>query len=333
MSTVMLDHWGLITCLPYKLQNRKFDFKRKKDRELIDMCWQNFLTSIILWDDIFLDFSSFSYSCSLQSPNLRKTYTKFISTLNSEFDNTRIFNFIKNGSMPLDDGKANSSKRKAFMEEINQQYNDPLMRGLLLSGFDYLMKANYLGYNYLPHPYRTNVLHNSGLFQNNFIRTKYLEILDKKIENYTDEVNKLYGDKVITVDFPVLYKFLHDNAKNPKEELHIALSLRDDKNVIKFRNSMNKIENMLKNGNIYNLDASLKKVNEITDKLTNNIYNKKISFGVSLGLSPSFNIDFDNKDKVKSKLHTTFLYDIADFALKGNVKRKYKYIFDNSINT
>jgi len=195
--------------------------------------------------------------------------------------------------------------------------------GLIKRGIQYLLKANMLGFDYIPHPRRAAFLQQAGVFSNGFDRTRYLDILDEDVRKYMEEVNELMDYQLQTVCFPVLYKFIEANAGSSREELKVALELRENKNVKSFRESLDKIQKDYSEGNILSLGVSLKETKEICKTITGEMYMRPLSFSVSLGLSPSIDMNIDLAGRTQSKLHTTFLYDLASFALKGKPKNKY----------
>jgi len=288
----------------------KFDV----DSSELFLCQQNLLTATVLWDDIYINIDrtksndycaitrlheilgdeSFAHFISLDSYDIRdlsdsEIYNKLVDILTNNGD---IINF----------------KERSYM----------LWRGGL-----YLMKANSTGLAYLPHPYRAKLLYDSGIFPRKFDGRVYLDIIDKEVREYIEAINELAQFQLLSTSFPILYEFISKIAKDPLDEFRIALELREEKNVSLFRKSVNEISEEVKKGNIHALRASLMKTKEICDEITASLYKKPLSYGVSIGLSPSIEIGRDHNPKVASGFHTTFLSDLANFALKGDIAKHY----------
>ncbi|MBR3869014.1 MAG: hypothetical protein IKM66_06835 [Clostridia bacterium] len=323
MSKVMLDNWGMTECI-----NKRFDVKNNYDGyrhfnhygiddKITDACWQNFLTSCILWDDIYLMFDDSSFSLDLETPyfiNFAKQYISQNDFLHinkrrsiGKYDYYKIVNLYT---------RTQSDDLKDYDKE------------LLMRAYIYLSEANLSGYSYVPHPIRAKLLYDSQIFKKGFDRKLYLDIIDEEVDAYINYVNELCKNQLMTTSIPVLYKFISDNAKDVKEELDIAISLRNDKNVRKLRESLNEIEKEVSNGFLFNLAQSLLIVKDICNEITDTLYKKPLSTEISLGLSPAINIgcDFDVKTS-STALHTTFLYDITKYAIKGDLENRYKKYF------
>lgn len=337
MAEVLLDNWGLSECVNKNFREKNFyGYYNSGNKYVEDICWQNFLTSIILWDDVYMN----SSQNILRTPYSANTIfddclhsgtsmsTAAIYWLNTIFKNLSFVHTLEESSetMRLSENheinKLLETLKRTEFDKINSRH-----KALLILGYRYVIEANELGYNYLPHPERAEFLRKSGVFNQGFNRKIYMDILDNEVKKYIEDVNKLCNNSLFKTNFPVLYKFISENTSSPREEFMYALELRNDKNVVKFRESVNEIEKSLNNGNILELKRSLDCTKEICDAITTDIYKQPLSFGVSLGLSPALNINLDDKNKkrTKSSLHTTFLYDITKFAVTGKKGRRYKY--------
>lgn len=329
MSKVLLDNWELSTCAMVKLgaSKKNFDlwghghysyYDNDRIDKAVDICWQNLLTCIVLWDDIYLNYHDYNELYYFhRSRSLEKRYVnKLHSFITSSSEDPMFLHYLDRDSIP--EWSPQYEDLKMLYERIG--HNDRISREeifLLLRGYNYLIESNLLGYNYLPHPRRAELLYNSGIFQKGFDRKLYLDELDKGVKDFIDRVNELSNYQLKIVHFPVLYKFIHENSKNPEEELLMALSLRREKDVIKFRESLSTIEIELENGNYLGYAASIERVKEICDDITAKMYKKPISFEMSLALSPAINLGLEPQCRVKSKLHTTFLQKLANYSLTG----------------
>ena len=329
MSDVMLDNWGLSDCAWWHLERETGEREdielrrirqryyaenpmRKKDH---DICWQNMLTSLVLWDHIYINLHSTSYSADFLEMR------SFVNVMEKLTGNTDIFKVASVDVSHIN--YANVWKYVRAYEEILQEQRHTPYYDLLLRGIQYLLKANMMGFDYIPHPRRAAFLQQAGVFSKGFDRTRYLDILDEEVLKYMDELNELAGHQPTMVQFPVLYRFIEANASTSKEELKVALELRENKNVKAFRKSLDKIQKDYSEGNMLSVVSSLKETKDICNTIAGEMYRHPLSFNVTLGFSPSVDVNVDLPKRIRGKLHTTFLYDLAHFALKGNTKRKY----------
>lgn len=328
----MLDNWGLSDCAWWRLERetgKKEDITarrmrhqyfhespmRKKDHVI---CWQHMLTSLVLWDHIYLNFADSGPSRNYFEMN------SFINVMEQLVGETDIFKVLSPVAEHIRHGMgADLRKYKSLYDNLLREQGHNSNSELLSRGIIYLLSANVLGYDYMPHPRRAAFLQQAGVFSTGFDRTKYLDILDEEVKKYVDKMNALMDHQLKTVSFPLLYDFITAHASSSKEEVMVALELRENKNVKFFRESLNKIQRDYELGNLLSLSASLKETQEICNAITGEMYTRPLSFSVSLGLSPSIDINFDFSKKVHSKLHTTFLYDLASYAIKGRSKNKY----------
>ncbi len=338
MGNVLIDKWALSTCAVrlnyYRECRAEEDFAAylqnehqistyphldTRARENADLCWQNFLTSLILWDNIYITHRPRMMIALSEISDIQE----LIATVNKNSKGDQSIKRVEN--VDLLERTINPEKYVALYEDLTEMYPRGLNRDLLLGGYYYLLRANALGYNYLPHPRRADIIRKSGFFDKQFDRTRYLEIIDAEVLNYMEELRKLARCQLKTISFPLLYYFISENSGGVEDELRVTMELRNNKNVKLFRKSINKIEEAYSSGNLLSLDASLQETRDICEAITREIYRKPHTFNVSLGISPSINIDGEISGKVHSRLHTTFLFDIASFAIKGKTKNKYNF--------
>ena len=328
MSKVMLDNWELSTCAVSKFLHDEtshyFDHLNMNEqvnvKEMTDLCWQNLLTSIILWDDVYVNFSSEDegdYTSHYFSTSLEIKYVdKLFAFISSCTGGATCFHPVDRREIP--EWNHHSEEMRKFYDYLKKDTTvDDRERFLLFRGIEYQIDSNLLGYNYLPHPRRAQTLHDSGLRRKEFDRTLYLEILDDDINEFLKIVNERSKNRLDVVHFPSLYKYISRAANSPTEELQVALELRQKKSVVQFRDSLNDLEHELARGNYVAYDASLKRVNEVCKEVTDSVYKKPYSFTMSLTWLPSLTYERNVGFRVKSGLHTTFLSDLARFSLTG----------------
>ena len=343
MSKIMIDNWGLTSCMVNRFPD---EYSNKKARpyyinprdyynsNISDLCWQNLLTSIILWDKVYFNYS--------QTNSIGDLETKFAIELLNEYVNNYDFDSI---TRPFELADYNY---RAFhvcypIEDYERKtisFPDIDEREELHRAIRYIHLANTTGCNYMPHPIRSQLLMKSKYFENhieerNPNRIIYLESMDQYVKEYFEKLNELSGFQLKKVPFPVLYNYISANAYTPKEQLEFACELRNNKNVIKLRKSIDKVEDEFSKGNLLSYQASLLEIKEICDEITNKMYKKPKNISVAIGVSPSIaltpsitpsiNVEFSIEipKKISSSLHTTFLCDLANFAFTGKTKGKY----------
>lgn len=326
MSKVMLDNWGMYSCI---IKRFCFDTNNPSQRPLYyddvleneDICWQNFLMCCILWDDIYLNFDLGSLENNKTTQYIRKFIDQYVNVYDFLYT-------VERKKIP--DGDFDNSKIYSLYARSNQNEFKDYNKKVLLRGYKYIIESNLLGYNYFPHPVRAKLLYDSEIFKKGFDRTLYLDILDYEIESYINSVNKLCKNQLKTTSIPVLYKFIKDNATSPKEELDIAILLRSDANVKKLRECSNLIDAQVNNQIMFELNQSIKLVRDICNEIVSTkMYKIPVSVDVALGITPGITLGSDlNLKFCKNTFHTTFLYDIAKYSIKGDMKDRYKKYFN-----
>lgn len=314
MSKVMIDYWGISETLhaefgfPYRYQH-----PGPSDPSEILVCKQNFLTALVLWDEIYLN-------SDIENMNERDESNRVAFHLWEMLEHQPFVHTI-----PIAN-RIDIFWYKKFSEimmyKSNNDYNFS-KRDLLFRSSLYLAQAINSGITYLPHPFRAKFFKDSEIFRRPLDPRLFLDIIDDEVRNYINAINKLAKYPLMSMPFPVLYEFISRIAKDPLDEFKVALDLRNDKNISLFRESINEITEEFEKENLLAVKASLLKVKEICDEITNSIYKKEKSYGVSIGASPAFSISWDGKLKISSGIHTTFLSDLAKFSFKGDIPDRY----------
>ncbi|MCL2197771.1 MAG: hypothetical protein FWB80_02505 [Defluviitaleaceae bacterium] len=189
----------------------------------------------------------------------------------------------------------------------------------------YIDVAEEIGANYFPHPNRAEHLLNSSLLKGRFNRYKLLEMVDKSLIEYYDELDKEYETGILKFDYPVLYDYITNNATTPTEELKVALEMRYDKDVIAFRQSLNSFEEGLNNANRRKRLEAHRQIRELTQSISNDFSVKGNSLkireikvglssplGINVGLEKPIKLSLGGSDRV---LNLTFLTRLRDFGL------------------
>lgn len=342
MSEIILDNLGLSSCIMKKFsdiidvsQLRQHDYsidyiKKSYQIDIADMCWENLLNSIVLWDSILIN-------CASTTSNIIKDNEKLIVIFSKLLKETKCPNFIQPFYLP------NSPLRSHIIDYECEGDTNPLSDYDPNYGLErtmaYVYEANAKGANYLPHPYRAQLLKDSHFFYKNqqIDRAQYIKNIDTYIKDYIESIQNIDDFQLKSFPVPVLYSFIKSNTNSPLEELKMALNLRKDKRVKKYKKSVEKIETELKKGNLIEFKNSIEIVRNLCDDVTQEYNKKGKTYSFSIGLSPSiscspfsvefgvnlfnFQIEHEIPSKIKTKLHTTFLCDLANFGLTGKNKK------------
>lgn len=316
MSKVMIDYWGISETLHAEFGfSYRYQHPGPSDPSEILVCKQNFLTALVLWDEIYLN-------SDIKNKNERDESNRVAFHLWEMLEHQPFVHTITIGNCM--DYFWCKRFSEIMMRKSNNDYNSS-KRDLLFRSSLYLAQAINSRITYLPHPFRAKFFKDSGIFQQSLDPRLFLNIIDDEVCEYIKATNELAKYPLMSMPFPVLYEFISRIAKDPLDEFKVALDLRNDKNVSLFRESINEITEELEKGNCLAVKANLLRVKEICDEITNSIYKKEKSYGVVIGLSPAFSIGWDGKLKISSGIHTTFLSDLAKFSFTGDIPDRYLF--------
>jgi hypothetical protein len=305
MGEVLIDEWTLRTV--YDLLTGPAEIE---DRYISKSCMAYFTTAIVLWDKL-----SYITAGDTPDPVTDDLWISLKELLSSKD------NIIESGSM-------SSMLDLLFADLPNPTpygWHPPdyaLQRSKL-----YLEISKKWGINYLPHPFRAKYMKDNKLIGFDFDRIKLLENLDNSLKKYYAEINKIYGSGICYAKYPLLYDYIRRNCDNPADELNATLELRKNKDVIKFRKSLNNLDDMFNAGNLKGVYLVLKEMEELSETITKACTGAKIP-EMSIGLSgPSIklpSIDFPRKKII----HMTFLTRLADFGIEERLDRNYRKFID-----
>jgi len=331
MGSILMDSWTLETGVFQALNSKasKLDNEKK--------CWQLFLSSLILWDNIENIVRDPGYHYWWQD-ELNKKQAKVLKKCVNQID----LNAFENSNLP-------QINYLPFAENIQRMFtpnNQKRMSELLVSSFEveqamstvslradnYRLLSRATGLNYMPHPLRAKYLMEQDIEQQEIQRNEIIPFLDKEVMKVYESVNKRYEKKRFTCSYPLLYDYIRQNSASPTDELIAALKLRKRKDVVAFRKSMDKLDEKLSMGDVIAADIIAsqieEEVNEIAKPKTKNSSNGKWTYRFVLSIPPRFEIEksvektnnpqIRNKDKI---INTVFLSRLADFALHEQAKR------------
>ena len=290
-SKVLIDAWTL-----YRI-SEKIAMRSNED-VLDDVCMSYFTTAIVLWDELCYPVGKSFYSSNdlYFSPN---ETSEFLSKL-----------------LVAKHYESNSNSPEILYARLEE-------RSEL-----YLNIANSWEMNYLPHPNRVRYLEENCLHNLGFERIKIIENLDNDLKGYYAEINNKYGRGICNVKYPLLYDYIRQNCDTPVDELRAALELRNDKNIIEFRKSLNYLDNAFNSGNIRDIDVAFKQLEELSETITaprSKTLIAKMSIKLStplpfVGLSVSKTFKFPEKKII----NMTFLTKLADYGVSERLNTMYR---------
>ena len=335
MSSVMMDRWGLdcaFLALAGKTEQKHKDYplnpsswtdllsfsehlKRvfKKamqiaEKQLILQCWDNFLTAIVLWDEIW-SCNPFPYNWRKILPNSQNEANDLNNILHQvnvhclDDDLLLKFQILNKGSTGRRSppGKLYSSTRHYIRATALSERTK-----------NYQILSASLSIPYLAHPYRARM---KPRYQPIFNRRDMVRMVDRELDKYYSEINNQLGRNLYQFKYPVLIDLITGGATSPEEELRSALVLRKNPDVVSFRGSMCEIEHLVQRGDTQLLQAELKLVSDLAKEITSK-YKRELTLGeISLLPTPSFTFPIHLKKSNKGDPHVTFIRQLLNYGV------------------
>ena len=291
MGAVMMDNWGIEGAVQYLVDEKI---------EINDKVWINFLAAILLWDEIWYP----------DSPGFTGNWLEILKT------DSRLAS-LQTLLYPIDKGLVRMSEDEILHDwyGIFNPRSDKEDTRLTRTPF-YVILSNMLGINALLHPDRRDdsIMELLGRC---FTRLHLFNRVDRELMEYYTRVNEELGMELYRFEYPVLFDYIRKNADNRMDELSAAIRLREDKDVIAFKEMIGDIETTVNKGNTQSLLTQLHLVSDAAKELTNR-YNRKLSLGeITLSLKPSISkkISIDIPCNKNLKIHLAFINRLLDFGI------------------
>jgi len=320
MSSIMIDKWSIENVIGYlggNVNNYKInEYYHNRIEDLyhnpttFEICWENFITAIILWDGIY------SFNC------------QFIYDWKKSLKNKYLADSLEKIIYQVELNMINDSLRDIYIElSTGTSMLSPQSCERTLG---YIIISNSLGVPFLAHPSR--IYNDSYLFILNslFTRLDIIDKIDKELNKYYLKVNEEIGRKFLKFNYPVLIDMIKKEAHTPEEELKIALEMREQKDVVLFRKKIQEIEQVINQGNTQVLMTELKLVSDLAKEITTK-FDKKvfigeflISFTPSIGITPGFSRPISINTSIKPRLHTTFIRRLLNFGVNERNNGNYR---------
>jgi len=292
MGTVMMDNLGLDAAIRHLMDPA---------REISDQVWINFLTAIVLWDEIwYLDSPEYT------NPWLRK--------LGEDSRLASLCSIL----FPVDD---------VLIDTYDQQISDDWLNSITypeMHSLDarmtrtplYIILSNLLGVNILLHPSRAQESRIEILDQF-FTRLDIFSRVDWELFAYYTSINEKMHRAMWKFEYPVLFDYIRKNTCSREEELQAAVALRENKDLIAFKELITDIEQKVNDGDTQLLLTQLDIVSNAAREITTK-YNRKMDLGeLKLSLKPSLSKTIPIKVRCHRdlKIHTAFISKLLEFGV------------------
>lgn len=187
--------------------------------------------------------------------------------------------------------------------------------------FFYLVLGQIANMNVLLSEQRSNFVQKSKIVKKIWSREDVLKYLDKEIYEICKELYLLMDKEMLSIQTPLLVDYICEYATSLQDAVNIALQLKEHKDVIYFRQTMNLLDNAINKGNMLQLKEYLGRLDEIVAHLCQkDVATKKIEIEFTItpslanpSISTMFGIPIEyNK---KKKVNMNFLIELARYGL------------------
>lgn len=283
MNSIMVDNWLL-----EKIVLETYSHDKNLSEE-----YAKFLSSIILWDEIYYPYNEMSMAWNYMSDN--------INSMLHPFDD-RINHFEEQAQ------NLYSMQYKKYPSVIAQ------------GAIRYLLLSNYIGCNYLPAEQRQQFLqiHNPLNIVNDLTRFNFINPVDMAINEHFQEMFSKLGKTNIQIKRPVLVDFIIQNRPDNMSYIDFALHIKNEGPAIEYRKYLSDIEEALEKGNWTLLIDMIQYSNDLVNKLIG--LDKKNIISGEFTVCPVPSISFSKEIEIgKRKLHLSFLENLSNFAFHKRI--------------
>ncbi|MBR5225990.1 MAG: hypothetical protein IKV90_10060 [Clostridia bacterium] len=237
------------------------------------------IEAIILWDDIY--FLDSEYSQFWKNILWRFGYERYLTP----FDTTKKLGQGDGGDIV----KTGALQYSAFCNENNIAYLPCRERAEYLKGCN--LAASYIN------------------------RKDVMNYLDRALLEYYESLNQRFGINKIKFDFPVLFDFVAANTTD-RCYLQTALQMRNEHEVVQFRNWLSNFEQKLQQGQLRELENLLAYLPAVIEDLTKVTPQKKTA-ELQISMSPSISIPISFGGSKNKLVHMDFLRTLSFFAINN----------------
>ena len=306
MSNIILDNLGL--GVAYNILRDRSNESSDILSETDAICWQQLLTAIVLWDNLYYlpDRGSISIG-----------FTDYCKLGVNKLDGEWVFEeFYSIYSVKGEDSLSPFEFESQYFESLDA----------------YAVASSLYCADVFLHPSRRADFELFD-FAKTFNALKLLNLLDDEARKYVEKMNEeLKMD--IYLDIPFLYGYIRKNASTINDEFNIAKELRNKKEVVSFRKEIEGLKEANDLTRIYRAaDHTKNVINEIMKNYEGAV-KRAVKTKLSAQLAPKFNPEYglienlllsasakierewSYEPKVKSEFNFIFLEHITDYGLR-----------------
>lgn len=288
MGSVLIDNISLSSALEIYLNGNE-NYKT-------DITVQNYLFGIVLWDSIFSVGKRMSRNVGDNRIDDLYIDDRFNITV-LDFDYGEIDNIASNIVFDMYEDKVAESEFQVIEDTVF-----------------YLLLSYNTNMNLLLSKERSEFLIMSKISEKLFNRLNIIDVFEKQLIDYYNEINDKIGKNFITFKCPLLVDFICNNCSNLKDAIDLAKYIRNEKDVIDFRKAMDGLDNALCEGDLISFNEFVSAIPEIVSKITKQgIKSKTVNLGVAI--SPSITVPFTFEFGKKKRLHLDFLTDLGMYGV------------------
>lgn len=276
-----------------------------------DFYFQRYLYALVLWDAIY---KAPRKSVSAQAYN----------ESNKRRQENEIIKYVKSTIFDLPyDYEYNEIETAAEDIYFEWMYNDEHEKSKTVKNdvFFYLALGQITNMNILLSERRAKFVQKSEIAKKTWSRENVLQYLDKEIYEICKEIYSFMDKEIISIQTPLLVDYICKNATSLRDAINIAIQLKEHKDVIHFRQTMNLLDNAINEGNTLKFKEYTDTLSEIVTQLCpKDVPTKKIEMKFTItpslanpSISTMFGIPIEyNK---KRKINMNFLIELARYGL------------------
>lgn len=168
---------------------------------------------------------------------------------------------------------------------------------------------------------RADFVLKSGIAKEIWTREDVLEYIDKEIYEICKEVYSFKDKEIINIQTPLLVDYICQYDTSFQDAINIAFQLKEHKDIIEFRQTMNLLDNAVNNRNTMQFKEYVDRLAEIVVQISRKeVPTKKIEIKftvtpslTNLTISAMFGIP--NEYNKKRKINMNFLLELAQYGL------------------
>lgn len=285
MNSIMIDNWTL--------DSIAYDYRHCSNGEISDE-YARFLSAVILWDEIYY-------------PDNEKSYWKgcndmMDSILKPIFDKTHLFEMQS--------------------EDLYCEYYEGNERKLIAKeAIRYLLISDFYNCDYLPSKQRQEFLSINSPYEivkriNVLNRINYMNTLDNSINRTFTEIGRMFGDIEFVIKRPVLVDFIMQNTPKGMTYLDVALHLRQEGPVVKYRQYLSDVETAIEKKQWKVLSEMVQYSEKIVSETVN--IDKRSICSANIAILPMPSLNFSKEIGItRRNIHLSFLETLSQFAFDG----------------